>query len=404
MCSLGTNQKQIPLAELLRPKTLEEFLGQNQVIETDSPLHNLIKSGHLFSMILWGPPGCGKTTFGRLLAGNLDCVFTELSAVNSGIKDLRKVVSDAENELNATGRKTVAFIDEIHRYSKSQQDAILPHVEKGTIFVIGATTENPSFQIIPALLSRMQTVVFKQLETENILQIVRKGYAYLINNYGKLELDPKIGEFIVRYASGDARSALNIVEYSYFASYNDDKLTLETVERLSQQKAVKYGVQEHYDLASAFQKSLRGSDPDAAIYWLAKMIVSGEDPRFIARRLIITAAEDIGNADPNALNVALNAYKAVELTGLPEGRIPLSMAVIYLARAPKSNETIKAIDAALADIQNGQDFSPPPHLKDAHYKDADKYGFGEGYVYTHKSPEEDQNFLPDELLGKKYCD
>jgi len=400
MNGLGASLKQVPLAELLRPKTLDEFLGQNQVVEKDSPVYNLIQSGHLFSMILWGPPGCGKTTFGRLLAGQLNCIFTELSAVNSGIKELRQVVTE---ELNATGRKTVVFVDEIHRYSKSQQDAILPHVEKGTIFVIGATTENPSFQVIPALLSRMQTVVFKQLEAENILQIVRKGYAHLMNKHGKREFDPKIGEFIVKHVSGDARSALNLVEYSYFASCNDNKLTLDIVERLSRQKAVKYGVQEHYDIASAFQKSLRGSDADAAIYWLAKMIASGEDPRFIARRLIITAAEDVGNADPNALNVALNAHRTVELTGLPEGRIPLAMAVIYVARAPKSDESIMAIDKALADIQSGEDYSPPQHLKDAHYKDAAKYGFGEGYVYTHSNPDETQTFLPDELLGKKYC-
>jgi len=404
MSSLFADKKQVPLAEQLRPRTLEEFLGQNRFVEKDSPLYNLIFSGHLFSMILWGPPGCGKTTFARLLSKHLECVFMELSAVNSGIKDLRSVVTNAETEFNTTGRKTVVFIDEIHRYSKTQQDAILPHVEKGTIYVIGATTENPSFQVIPALLSRMQTVVFNRLDNDNILQIVRKGYAYLMNTHGKKELDPKIGEFLVRYASGDARAALNLIEYSYFASRNEHKITLKTVERLAQQKAVKYGVQEHYDLASALQKSIRGSDADAAVYWLAKMIASGEDPRFIARRLIITASEDIGNVDPQALNVALNAYRAVELTGLPEGRIPLSMAAIYLARAPKTNESIKAVDKALADIQNGQDYSPPVHLKDAHYKDAAKYGFGEDYVYTHNNSDVEQKFLPDELSGKKYCD
>ncbi len=192
MCSLFANKKQVPLAELLRPTTLEDFLGQNEVIEKDSPLYNLIMSGHLFSMILWGPPGCGKTTFARLLSKNSDCVFAELSAVNSGIKDLRKVVTDAENELNTTGKQTLVFIDEIHRYSKTQQDAILPYAERGTIFVIGATTENPSFQVIPALLSRMQTVTFNRLGDENILQIVRKGYTYLINSHGKIELDPKV--------------------------------------------------------------------------------------------------------------------------------------------------------------------------------------------------------------------
>lgn len=404
--SLFYANRQIPLAETLRPKTLNEFLGQNRVVEKDSPVYNLLKSGRLFSMILWGPPGCGKTTFARLLSKELDCRFEELSAVNSGIKELRHVITNAENELKTTSRKTLVFIDEIHRYSKTQQDAILPSVEKGIIFVVGATTENPSFQIIPALLSRMRVIMFKPLSDENMLQIIRKGYKYLISTYGKINMDPKVGEFILRQSSGDARYALNLAESSYFASpkENDTKnLTLELIEQLAQTKSVKYGVQEHYDIASAFQKSLRGSDPDAAVYWLAKMIVAGEDPRFIARRLIVTASEDIGNADPEALNIAINAYKAVELLGLPEGRIPLAQAVIYVARASKSNESITAIDTALSDIQKGEDFSPPLHLKDAHYKDASKYGFGNDYIYSHSNPEAKQTFLPDELSGKKYC-
>ena len=404
--SIFYQNRQIPLAETLRPKTLDEFLGQNQVVEKDSPVYNLLKSGRLFSIILWGPPGCGKTTFARLLSKELDCRFEELSAVNSGIKELRQVVSDAENELKATARKTLVFIDEIHRYSKTQQDAILPYVEKGVIFVVGATTENPSFQVIPALLSRMQVIIFKPLSDENMLQIIRKGYKYLISNHGRITIDPQAGEFILRQASGDARWALNLVEASYFASpkENDTRnLTLEFLEKLAQNKAVKYGVQEHYDIASAFQKSLRGSDSNAAIYWLAKMITSGEDPRFIARRLIVTAAEDVGNADPNALTVAVNAYKAVETLGLPEGRIPLAHAVIYVARAPKSNEAITSIDMALNDIQSGKDYSPPVHLKDTHYKDASKYGFGEGYIYSHNNPDAKQSFLPDELAGRKYC-
>jgi putative ATPase len=398
--------RQIPLAETLRPKTLDEFLGQNQVVEKDTPVYNLLKSGRLFSMILWGPPGCGKTTFARLLSKELDCRFEELSATNSGIKELRQVVAEAETELKTTARKTLVFIDEIHRYSKTQQDSILPYVEKGVIFVVGATTENPSFQVIPALLSRMQVILLKPLSDESMLQIIRKGYKYLIANFGKINIDPQVGEFILRQSSGDARFALNLVENSYFSSPIEDgtkNLTLDTIEKLAQTKAVKYGVQEHYDIASAFQKSLRGSDPDAAIYWLAKMISSGEDPRFIARRLIVTAAEDVGNADPNALNVAVNAYKAVELLGLPEGRIPLAQAVIYVARAKKSNEAIMAIDSALSDIQSGKDFSPPLHLKDSHYKDASKYGFGKEYIYSHSNPDTKQNFLPDELLGTKYC-
>jgi len=403
--NLFYQNRQIPLAETLRPKTLDEFLGQNQVVEKDSPVYNLLKSGRLFSMILWGPPGCGKTTFARLLSKELDCRFEELSAVNSGIKELRQVVADAETELKTTARKTLVFIDEIHRYSKTQQDAILPYAEKGVIFVVGATTENPSFQVIPALLSRTQVIMFKPLSDENMLQIVRKGYKHLISAYGKINIDPQVGEFILRHSSGDARSALNLVESSYFASPSENgvkTLTIDLIEKLAQTKAVKYGVQEHYDIASAFQKSLRGSDPDAAIYWLAKMLASGEDPRFIARRLIVSASEDVGNADPQALNIAIDAYRAVELIGLPEGRIPLAQAVIYVARAAKSNEAIMAIDNALSDIQNGKDYSPPAHLKDAHYKDASKYGFGKDYVYSHANPDIKQDFLPKELLNKKY--
>ncbi len=407
--SLFYANRQVPLAESLRPSSLEDFLGQNQVIEKNTPFANLLKTKRLFSSILWGPPGCGKTTFARLLAKEFDCKFVELSAVNSSIKDLRAIVVDAEKALNTMGIQTFVFIDELHRYNKTQQDALLPHVEKGTIFLMGATTENPSFQVIPALLSRMQVIMFNPLSEENIFSIIRKGYKYLIGRHGKINIEPAVGDFIVQYSSGDARLALNIVENSYFSSEKDEEtglreLSVEFLEKLVQKKAIKYGVQEHYDLASAFQKSIRGSDPDAAIYWLAKMIAGGEDPRFIARRLIITASEDIGNADSNALNVAISAYKAVELTGFPEGRIPLAQAVIYLARAKKSNECIKAIVKALAVIHKGQDYSPPMHLRDAHYKGASSYGFGEGYVYSHSNPDEKQNFLPDELLNKKYCD
>lgn len=397
--------KQIPLAELLRPSTLEEFLGQNSITDTDSAVYKLMKSGKLFSMILWGTPGCGKTTLARIIARDLNCHFVELSAVNSGIKDLREAAAKAEKELEVSGTNTVAFIDEIHRYSKTQQDALLPYIEKGIIYLIGATTENPSFQVIPALLSRVQIVILKPLDDENILKIIRKGYSYLINNYGKAILDPKIGEFILRFANGDARSALNLVENSYFASGSGKNITIELLENLVSQKTLKYGVDEHYDIASAFQKSLRGSDADAAVYWLARMISGGEDPRFIARRLIVTAAEDVGNADPNALSVAVNAYKAVELLGFPEGRIPLAQAVIYIAKAPKSNAAIMAIDKALHNIQSeGKNYPVPMHLRDSHYKDAAKYGFGKDYVYSHANPDIKQDFLPDELKNVKYVD
>ncbi|OGI28253.1 MAG: hypothetical protein A2287_07850 [Candidatus Melainabacteria bacterium RIFOXYA12_FULL_32_12] len=405
---LEEQNRQIPLAEILRPKSLAEFLGQNNIIKENSAVWNLLKSGRLFSLILWGPPGCGKTTLARLIAKETDSLFIELSAVNSGIKDIRETVETAKQELRTSSRRTIVFIDEIHRYTKTQQDALLPHLENGTIYLIGSTTENPSFQVVPAMISRVQVLLLRPIDDENLLKITRKGYKYLIDKYGKINIDPKIGEFIVKHSQGDARIALNLVETSYFACPIRDNiriLTLDLIEELIQKRYVKYGLQEHYDHASAFQKSLRGSDPDAAIYWLAKMISSGEDPRFIARRLIVTASEDVGNADPMALNIALDAFKAVELLGFPEGRIPLAQATIYVAKAPKSNEAIKAIDMALHDIEiKGESYPPPDHLKDSHYKDASKYGFGSDYVYTHENPKAKQDFLPEKLTGKKYCD
>ncbi len=401
---LENQNKQIPLAELLRPKTLEDFLGQSNVLSENSPLFNLLKTNRLFSLILWGTPGCGKTTLARLIATQTNAQFIEMSAVTSGVKEIKESVDKAKMSLRS-GIKTILFIDEIHRYSKTQQDALLPHLENGTMFLIGSTTENPSFQVIPALLSRVQVIRLNALNDESVKNIITKGFEYLQENYQKINFDEEVVKFIINHARGDARAALNLVENSYFASdllQNERKLNIEILENISQKRNVRYSQQEHYDCASAFQKSLRGSDADAAIYYLAKMIAAGEDPRFIARRLIVTAAEDVGNADTNALSVAVNAHKAVELLGLPEGRIPLAQAVIYVANAPKSNAVICAIDKALNDIENGADYPPPMHLRDAHYKDASKYGFGQGYVYSHAEPETHQQFLPDELKDKKY--
>lgn len=401
---LENQNKQIPLAEILRPKTIEDFLGQSNVISPNSPILNLLKTNRLFSMIFWGTPGCGKTTLARLIATKTNANFIEISAVTSGVKDIKDAVEKAKESLRA-GQKTILFIDEIHRYSKTQQDALLPHLENGTLFLIGSTTENPSFQVVPALLSRVQVVRLNPINDESMSKIIKKGFSYLATHYTLMECESGVLDFIINLARGDARYALNIVENAYFASdLKDNKriLTVKTIEEICQQRNTRYSQQEHYDCASAFQKSLRGGDADAAIYYLAKMIVAGEDPRFIARRLITCASEDIGNADPNALNIALNAYKAVELLGLPEGRIPLAQAVIYVARAKKSNESVCAIDSALSDISAGLDFAPPMHLRDAHYKDASKYGFGVGYVYTPDNPDYDQQFMPDELLGKKY--
>lgn len=401
---LENQNKQIPLAETLRPKTLEDFLGQSNVVSQNSPILNLLKTNRFFSLILWGTPGCGKTTLARLIALQTNAQFIELSAVTSGVKEIKESVESAKMALRS-GTKTILFIDEIHRYSKTQQDALLPHLENGTMFLIGSTTENPSFQVIPALLSRVQVIRLNTLNDESMENIIKKGFEYLQGQNQKIEMTQDCINFILNHSRGDARAALNLVENSYFASNlfdNQRKLDVEILEQISQKRNTRYSKQEHYDCASAFQKSLRGSDPDAAIYYLAKMIESGEDPRFIARRLIVTAAEDVGMADTNALTVAVNAHKAVELLGLPEGRIPLAQAVIYVAKAPKSNAVICAIDSALSDIENGADYPPPMHLRDAHYKDASKYGFGVDYVYSHAAPEQYQQFLPDELKNKKY--
>ena len=396
--------KQVPLAEILRPKSLEDFLGQSNVIAPNSPLINLLKTQRLFSLIFWGTPGCGKTTLARLIATNVNAQFIELSAVSSGIKEIKETVEKAREALRA-GQKTILFIDEIHRYSKTQQDALLPYLENGTLFLIGSTTENPSFQVIPALLSRVQVIRLNPINDVSMTKIINRGFEYLEKNYQPIQYDEDVIKFIVNIARGDARCALNLVENAYFASnYSNDTrlLSIDILESICQQRNTRYSQQEHYDCASAFQKSLRGSDPDAAIYYLAKMIEAGEDPRFIARRLIVCAAEDVGIADPNAMNVAVNAYKAVEIIGLPEGRIPLANAVVYVAKAPKSNKACVAIDSALSDIEAGNDYPPPMHLRDSHYKDAEKYGFGKGYIYTHDVPDKYQQFLPDELVDKKY--
>jgi putative ATPase len=398
--------KQVPLAEVLRPKTLDDFLGQSNVVAPNSPLLNLLKTQRLFSLIFWGTPGCGKTTLARLIASKVNAQFIELSAVSSGIKEIKETVEKAREGLRA-GQKTILFIDEIHRYSKTQQDALLPHLENGTFFLIGSTTENPSFQVVPALISRVQVIRLNPINDISMAKIVNRGFEYLEKHYQPIQYEEDVIKFIVNNARGDARTALNLVENSYFASNftNDTRfLSVEILESITQKRNTRYSIQEHYDCASAFQKSLRGSDPDAAIYYLAKMIAAGEDPRFIARRLIVCAAEDVGIADPNAMNIAVNAYRAVEIIGLPEGRIPLANAVVYVANAPKSNKACVAIDSALADIESGKDFPPPMHLRDSHYKDAKKYGFGEGYIYSHDAPEVYQQFLPDELVGRKYLD
>jgi putative ATPase len=403
--NFSSHKIQTPLAEILRPKSFSELLGQEHLLSNNSSFINLLNSGHLISVILWGNAGTGKTTLAHLIANKYNAFFSELSAVNSGLKELRDIIKMAKSRLESENKQTILFIDEIHRYTKTQQDALLPYLENGTIFLIGATTENPSFQITPALLSRMQILSLKILASNDLLKLIRKGYSYLMTHHGKITLDDKIGEYICKHAAGDARTALNLVESSYFLLKNNPKkhLSLEMIESLTQRNYTKHSIQEHYNLASALQKSIRGSNPDAAIYWLARMISAGEDPRFIARRLIVIASEDIGLADPNAFSYAISTYQSVEILGLPECRIPLSQLVIYLAKASKSNIAYKAIDNAIYDIeQSAMIYSVPDHLKDSHYKDASTYGFGNDYIYSHDHPEIEQDFLPKELVNKKY--
>jgi putative ATPase len=401
-----------PLANRMRPSGWEGFLGQEHLVGEGRPLRRLIEKNASFSFILWGPPGSGKTTIARLTARSTTSEFHEISAVNAGVADIRKVIATAQKMLRASRRPTILFIDEIHRFNKAQQDAVLPYVEDGTVRLIGSTTENPSLEVIPSLRSRCQIFRLKYLSEGDIRAILQKALQDKEKGLGNetTHLEEDALDFIISHSNGDARRALNVLEAAMDYAQGEGEtapVSREVIEGIIQEAATLYdkGGTEHYDHASAFQKSLRGSDADAAIYWLAKMIAGGEDPKFIVRRLMVTAAEDVGLADPQALVIANAAAEAVDRLGMPEARIALAQAAIYVALARKDNTAIVAIDRALGDIQGqGKSYPVPDHLKDSHYSDAKKYGYGVEYKYPHDYPGHhvEQEYLPEELRGRKY--
>jgi len=395
-----------PLAVRMRPRTLDEFVGQEDVVGPGRFLRRMLESDNLCSIILFGPPGTGKTTLAQIIANTTGAWFERLNAVSAGIADIRRAVEGARERWKFYRRRTVVFIDEIHRFNKAQQDALLPHVEDGTITLIGATTENPYFEMNSPLLSRIRIIRLSPLKMEDILALLRRAIADSERGLGKLDLaiDPDSLETIAMLANGDARVALNILEQA--ASGPGSRLDKEAVFKVTGQRVQLYDKQgdQHYDIISAFIKSMRGSDPDAAVHYLARMIEAGEDPEFIARRIVICAAEDVGNADPLALVVASAAVDAVRFVGMPEARIPLAQAAIYVAAAPKSNAAYLAIERALDDVRHQNCGQVPVHLRDANYAGAQKFGHGRGYKYPHDFPGGyvAQEYLPEELRGVKY--
>jgi putative ATPase len=399
-----------PLAERMRPARLEELVGQAHLVGPGRLLREMIEGGRIQSLILWGPPGSGKTTLARLLAHSTSAHFISFSAVLSGVKELRLAVEEARAERELHGRASVLFVDEIHRFNKAQQDAFLPHVEDGTIVLVGATTENPSFEIIAPLLSRCAVLVLHPLDADDIRALVKRALEDRERGLGAraLAIDDAALAFIADRAQGDARAALNVLEGAagLAASRHAETLSLDLVEEASQRRALRYDKagDQHYDVISAFIKSMRGSDPDAAVYWLMRMIEAGEDPLFIARRMVIFAAEDVGNADPAALPLAVAAKDAVHFVGLPEGRIPLAQAVVYLATAPKSNASYKAMLAAAADVARHGTLPVPLHLRNAPTPLMKDLGYGRGYQYAHDMPDQAvaHAHLPDELRGRRY--
>jgi len=406
-----------PLAEIMRPKSLEEFVGQKHVVGKGSLIRNAIEKDRIFSMILWGPPGCGKTTLARIIAGETKSYFVHFSAVLSGIKEIRSVIEEAKNQQKLYRKKTILFVDEIHRFNKAQQDAFLHHVENGLITLIGATTENPSFEVIAPLLSRCRVIVLKTFSQDDIHAIINRALRNKERGLGNLNLvlSKDALAYLIQIADGDARTALNNLEItaSLLSSESDtsDKkkkrhITIKDLESALQKKSLVYDKsgEEHYNLISAFHKSLRGSDPDAALYWLERMLSAGEDPLYLARRMVRFASEDVGNADSNALEVALNAMKAFRFLGHPEGELALAQAAVYLATAPKSNSIYLAF-RKIKDVVKSTGTQPVPlHIRNAPTGLMKKLGYGKSYKYAHnfKDAYIHQEYLPEELQNQRY--
>ncbi|CUR54708.1 conserved hypothetical protein [metagenome] len=397
-----------PLAVRMRPRTLDELVGQSQLRATGSPLRQLIEGDQSMSLLLWGPPGTGKTTIASILSQQTDRRFVEVSAVSAGVKEVRAAIEAARHELVQTSRETVLFIDEVHRFTKAQQDALLPGVENRWVTLVAATTENPFFSVISPLLSRSLLLRLESLTDDDVRSVIDQALVDERGLAGAFTIEEDAAGHLVRLAGGDARRSLTYLEAAAGAAQSKATtvIDLATAETAVDQAAVRYDRQgdQHYDVTSAFIKSVRGSDADAALHYLARMIEAGEDPRFIARRLVILASEDIGLADPTALTTAVAAAQAVQLIGMPEGRLNLAQATIALAVAPKSNAVTRAIDAAQTDVRAGKIGAVPPHLRDAHYSGAKNLGHGSAYTYSHDEPFgiAEQQYAPDEVLDATY--
>lgn len=408
----NTMKQESPLASRMRPETLDQVVGQKHIVGPGTLLYRAIKADQLGSIIFYGPPGTGKTTLAKVIAHTTKAEFCQINATVAGKKDMEEVVQKAKDTLGMYGRRTILFVDEIHRFNKSQQDYLLPFVEDGTLILIGATTENPYFEVNGALLSRSRIFELKALEKEDILELLHRAVTDVEKGMGSYRavLDEDAADFLADVANGDARAALNALELGVLTTprAEDGKIhiDLEVAQECIQKRAVRYDKDgdNHYDTISAFIKSMRGSDPDAAVYYLGRMLYAGEDIKFIARRIMIHAAEDVGMADPQALNVAVSAAQAVERIGMPEARIILAEAVIYIASAPKSNSVISSIDQAMEAVRTEKTRPVPVHLKDTHYKGAEKLGHGAGYLYPHDFPGHyvKQQYLPDGMEGRTF--